>query len=102
VRSDDVKAEKNHIVFDYNDDTLTIRVNGKLVTAYRKPDIGHEYLKSILDDLRRLIESHEEHKELYVLRFKMPPPSVGACTLCSRHANLLGGLCFPCSELTDE
>jgi len=94
-----VKPEKNHVVLDYDGDMLTIRVNGKLATAYRKADIGREYLKTVLDDLRRLIESPEERKSLYILRFEMPPPSVGACTLCEQHANLLGGLCYHCTKL---
>ncbi len=38
---------------------FTIRVNGKLASAYRKPDLTREYLKKIFDDLRMLIESDQ-------------------------------------------
>jgi endonuclease YncB( thermonuclease family) len=95
-----MKSSKNHVALAYDGDTFTIRVNGKLVSAYRKPDLTRQYLEPVFADLMRLIESSEEpDRELYRLRLECAdPPSVGACTLCGRKTNLLGGLCYACAN----
>ncbi len=64
-----MKTSKTHVVLDYDGEMLTIRLNKRLVGAYRRSNMSPEPLKTILDDFRRLIESPDDRKELYVLRF---------------------------------
>ena len=100
---------KSHIVIDYEGDTLTVRVNGKLYVAYHKSELvrrdgfANDFLLGCLEDLRRALLLMIEGDEGFRRRFeRLAHPSVGACTVCGRHANLWGGLCYGCTGLHRE
>ena len=99
-RNDTVNAEKNHFTLDFDGKTLTIRINGKLIAAYPRSDLGKSvrevlflYLELLIigppPDMKESFEDQIQHFQL---------PSNGPCTICGRHANLLGGLCYECSK----
>ena len=78
---------------------LSIRLNGKLVVSYYKRDLGNEILKGLLREVQMLIEHFDDQKVCEATIIGLQYPSVGACTVCGRHANLLGGLCRDCLQV---
>jgi hypothetical protein len=100
-----MNAEKNQLTLDLDDQKLTIRINGKLVVAYHRRDLGEPVREVLFHNIERLIigppsdikESFEDRIPCFQI------PNIGPCTICSRHANLLGGLCYGCfNNLEDK
>jgi hypothetical protein len=92
-----MNAEKNHFTLDLDDQKLTIRINGKLVVAYRRRDIGKRVCEALFLYMEGLIIGPPHMQKSFedqIPRFQIP--SRGPCTLCDRQANLLGGLCYAC------
>jgi hypothetical protein len=89
-------AEKNHLILDLDDQKLTIRINGKLVVAYHRRDLGKPVREVIFLYMEGLIKGlpHMKSFEDQIPRFQIP--SIGPCTICDQHAHLLGGLCYAC------
>jgi hypothetical protein len=92
-----MNAEKNHFTLNFDDNILTIHINGKLVAAYPKHDLAHNALDILFTRMHLLFrhpyDCEESFKDMTV-GFQIP--SIGPCTICGRHANLLGGLCYTC------
>jgi hypothetical protein len=94
-----MSTEKNHFTLDFDGKTLTIRINGKLVVAYTRRDLGKPVREELLFYTDSLIKGPPWYKESFedlVSSFQIP--SRGPCTICGRGANLLGGLCYDCCE----
>jgi len=97
-----VKTERNHFTLDFDGKMLTIRLNGKLVVEYTRPDLS----KPVRDELFLCMElliigpppdiKEKESFEVATVGFQIP--SRGRCTICGRDANLLGGLCYDCCQ----
>ena len=90
---------KNHFALNFDDKTLTIHINGKLVVAYPKRDLAHNVLDVFFTRMHLLSRHPYDGKESFedmAVGFQIP--SRGPCTICGRHANLLGGLCYECSQ----
>lgn len=94
-----VHAEKNHFALNFDNKTLTIHINGKLVAAYPKRDLAHNVLDVFFTRMQLLFRHPYDGKESFedmIVGFQIP--SHGPCTICGRNANLLGGLCYECSQ----
>jgi hypothetical protein len=92
----------DYLAVEFDDKTMMIRLNGKLVVAYRTADLGPELLKGLLDYVRRWIEQREHKDRREALVTSLLYPCVGTCTLCGEQANLLGGLCYLHSYHSDD
>ena len=93
-----VSTKKNHFNLDFDNETLTIRINGKLVVAYPKRDLAHNVLEVFFTRMHLMFRHPYGDKESFedmAVGFQIP--SRGPCTICGRDANLLGGLCYGCS-----
>jgi hypothetical protein len=95
-----VTAEKNLLVLTFDTKTLTIRVNDKRIVAYPRHELAHSVLEVIFENLELLINKPDDKVWFEHALLMLQIPSCGPCTICSRHANLLGGLCYTC--LHDE
>ena len=94
-----MNTEKNHFTLNFDDKTLTIHINGKLVVAYPKCDLAHNVLEVFFLHMQLLFRHPYDDKESFedmVVGFQIP--SNGPCTICGRPANLLGGICYTCFE----
>jgi hypothetical protein len=94
---DAVNTGKNHFALNFDNKTLTIRINGKLVAAHPKHDLAHNVLEVFFTRMQLLFRHPYDGNESFedmIVGFQIP--SNGPCTICGRHANLLGGLCYRC------
>jgi hypothetical protein len=95
-----MNTEKNHFILDFDGKILTIRINGKLVVAYPRRDLGKPVREVLFLYMESLIigppPDIKESFEDKIVGFQIP--SRGPCTICGRQANLLGGLCYDCSQ----
>ena len=97
-----VNVAKDHFTLDFDEATLTIRINGKLIAAYPARDLTHAVLDHLFvftDSLILRLDKKVPFEDL-IHRFQIP--SRGPCVICGRHANLLGGLCYACLHDSDE
>ena len=98
-----MNADKNHFTLDFDSKTLTIHINGKLVAAYPQHDLAHEVLEVLFTRMQLLFRDPYDGKDWFedrIVGFQLP--SNGPCTICGRHANLLGGLCYGCFHGFEE
>ncbi len=97
-----MSSEKNHFALNFDSETLTIHINGKLVVAYKRHDLGKPVREELFLYMESLIRgSPSDVKESFEDRIPtFQIPSRGPCTICDRHANLLGGICYSCSPVS--
>src|SRR4051812_21838452 len=57
--------KKNHFVLEFDDNTLTIRINGKLVASYPKRDISREELEAFWNRIYLMIRHPYDGKESF-------------------------------------
>ena len=92
-----MESEKNSIVLKFDEKCLSIWINGKLVAIYPKQELSDVILDILLRRLRLLMRPPtgiSGFHDAVDVGFRLE--SVGPCVICSRHANLLGGLCWNC------
>jgi hypothetical protein len=94
-----VNAEENYFAVNFADDTLKIHVNGKLVVAYHKRELKPAVLEVIFLSVKGLIRLSADKEDFERRTVLLQIPSRGPCTICERHTNLLGGICYTCSLL---
>jgi hypothetical protein len=92
-------SEKNSLVLKFDDKTLNIWLNGKLIAIYSKEELSTTILDFIFNNLRFIMRPPPGESGFFdVVDVGFRLESVGPCVICSRHANLLGGLCWDCSN----
>jgi hypothetical protein len=91
-----MNADKNRFALEFDDKTLTIRINGKLIAAYPARDLTHTVLDHLFVFVDSLILRSDKEVSYEDLIHRFQIPSRGPCTICGRDANLLGGLCNSC------
>jgi len=101
-----MKPEHSNFAVYFDNKILTIHIDGKLVLALPKEQLGNSVLEILFLNMKRLIrEPLFATRPFDLLAFPFQVISVGPCTICGRHANLLGGLCYYCcprETVTDE
>lgn len=94
-----VSGKKNHFVLEFDNETLTVRINGKLIAAYPKRELAPSVLDVFFIRMDLMFRHPDGGKEWFddmAVGFQIP--SRGPCTVCGRTANLLGGICYSCSQ----
>jgi hypothetical protein len=91
-------TEGNHFILTFDDKTLRISINGKLIAAYPSRELAPSVTEILFRRLELLIRRPDKREsfEECVVGFQLP--SIGPCTICERQANLLGGLCYGCLQ----
>lgn|SRR5882724_247887 len=92
-----MESDKNSLVFKFDDKTLNIWLNGRIIAIYPKEELSRDVLDILFNRLYLLIRQptgQSGFHDAVDVGFRLP--SVGLCVLCSQQANLLGGLCWNC------
>ena len=97
-----VNAEKNHFALSFDDKTLAIHIDGKLIAAYPARDLTHTVLDHLFVFVDSLILRPDKKVPFEDLVHRFQIPSRGPCINCGRQANLLGGLCYTCLHADGE
>jgi hypothetical protein len=93
---------ENRFVLSFDDKTLTIHINGRLVAAYPAAQLGHAVLDDLFVFADSLILRPDRNVPFEDLIHRFQIPTIGPCTICGGHANLLGGLCYTCFHNPDN
>ena len=90
-------SEKNSLVLKFDDKTLNIWLNGKIIAIYPKEELSRTVLDILFNRLYLLMRppaGQSGFHDAVDVGFRLD--SIGSCAICSRHANLRGGLCLDC------
>jgi len=89
-------GKKNKFSLNFDDKTLTIHINGRLVAAYPASQLTHAVLDHLFVFVDSLVLRPDKEVPFDELIHRFQIPSRGPCIICGRFANLLGNLCYDC------